>query len=107
MTHDVVVATASSGNHGRAVAAGARLFGCRCVIFLPKFTSADKEAAIRARGAEVVRVAGDYDFAVEECRRQAQTNGWRIISDTHMVLFGKDARYGLMSRRAATLALKD
>ena len=31
----------------------AKLFGNRCVIFLPKFTSAEKEAAIRARGAEV------------------------------------------------------
>jgi diaminopropionate ammonia-lyase len=74
--------TASSGNHGRSVAAGARLLGSRCVIFLPRFTSADKEAAIRARGAEVIRVAGDYDEAVAECRRQAKANRWTIISDT-------------------------
>jgi diaminopropionate ammonia-lyase len=74
--------TASSGNHGRSVAAGARLFGSRCVIFLPRFTSADKEAAIRARGAEVIRVAGDYDQAVAECRSQAANEGWTIISDT-------------------------
>jgi diaminopropionate ammonia-lyase len=74
--------TASSGNHGRSVAAGARLFSSRCVIFLPRFTSAAKEAAIRARGAEVIRVAGDYDEAVAECRRQAKANGWTIISDT-------------------------
>jgi diaminopropionate ammonia-lyase len=74
--------TASSGNHGRSVAAGARLFGSRCVIFLPRFTSADKEAAIRARGAEVIRIAGDYDEAVAECRRRAKANGWTIISDT-------------------------
>jgi len=75
-------ATASSGNHGRSVAAGARLFGNRCVIFLPKFTSAEKEAAIRARGAEVIRVDGDYDTAVAECRRKSEENGWTIISDT-------------------------
>ncbi|MDP1965081.1 MAG: diaminopropionate ammonia-lyase, partial [Reyranella sp.] len=77
-----VFTTASSGNHGRSVAAGAKLFGNRCVIFLPKFTSAEKEAAIRARGAEVIRVDGDYDTAVAECRRQAEANGWTIISDT-------------------------
>jgi diaminopropionate ammonia-lyase len=57
----IVFTTASSGNHGRSVAAGAKLFGNRCIIFLPKFTSAEKEAAIRDRGAEVVRVDGDYD----------------------------------------------
>ena len=75
-------ATASSGNHGRSVAAGARLFGNRCVVFLPKFTSAEKEAAIRARGAEVIRIDGDYDAAVAECRARSEENGWTIISDT-------------------------
>ncbi|WP_291299505.1 pyridoxal-phosphate dependent enzyme, partial [Elioraea sp.] len=82
VTAKYIFTTASSGNHGRSVAAGAKLFGNRCVIFLPKFTSADKEAAIQARGAEVIRVDGDYDTAVAECRRQAEAKGWTIISDT-------------------------
>jgi diaminopropionate ammonia-lyase len=82
LTADLVFTTASSGNHGRSVAAGAKLFGNRCVVFLPFFTSADKEAAIRARGAEVVRVDGDYDAAVAECRRVAAEKKWAIISDT-------------------------
>src|SRR3954466_2411173 len=30
----VTVTAATDGNHGRAVAWGARLFGCRCVIFI-------------------------------------------------------------------------
>ncbi len=82
ITSQFTFATASSGNHGRSVAAGAKLFGNRCFVFLPKFTSAEKEAAIRARGAEVIRVDGDYDTAVAECRRKANENGWTIISDT-------------------------
>src|SRR6266545_3173517 len=82
ITSRFVFSTASSGNHGRSVAAGAKLFGNRCVIFLPKFTSAEKEAAIRARGAEVIRIDGDYDTAVAECKRRSQENGWTIISDT-------------------------
>jgi len=82
VTADMVFATASSGNHGRAVAAGARLFGRRCVVFLPAFTDAAKEAAIRARGAEVIRVAGDYDAAVAECRRRSAAEGWTVVSDT-------------------------
>jgi diaminopropionate ammonia-lyase len=79
---DIVFTTASSGNHGRSVAMGAQSVGARCVIFLPKFTSAEKEAAIRARGAEVVRINGDYDTAVAQCRRTADEKGWTIISDT-------------------------
>lgn len=82
VTAGFTFATASSGNHGRSVAAGAKLCGNRCVIFLPKFTSAEKEAAIRARGAEVVRIDGDYDTAVAECKRQSLEKGWTIISDT-------------------------
>lgn len=79
---DIVFTTASSGNHGRSVALGAQSVGARCTIFLPKFTSPEKEAAIRARGAEVIRIDGDYDTAVAECRRQAGERGWTIISDT-------------------------
>ncbi|WP_421995021.1 diaminopropionate ammonia-lyase [Reyranella sp.] len=82
ITKRFVFSTASSGNHGRSVAAGAKLFGNRCVVFLPKFTSAEKEAAIRARGAEVVRIDGDYDTAVAECKRVSAEKGWTIISDT-------------------------
>ncbi|MFO1081398.1 MAG: diaminopropionate ammonia-lyase [Reyranellaceae bacterium] len=82
ITGGYTFATASSGNHGRSVAAGAKLFGNRCVVFLPKFTSAEKEAAIRARGADVIRIDGDYDTAVAECRRQSAVQGWTIISDT-------------------------
>jgi diaminopropionate ammonia-lyase len=82
ITAGFVFSTASSGNHGRSVAAGAKLFSNRCFVFLPKFTSAEKEAAIRARGAEVIRIDGDYDTAVAECKRQSQANGWTIISDT-------------------------
>ena len=82
ITSRFTFATASSGNHGRSVSAGAKLFGARCVVFLPKFTSAKKEAAIRARGAEVIRIDGDYDAAVAACRRKSAEGGWTIISDT-------------------------
>jgi diaminopropionate ammonia-lyase len=82
LLREVTVTAASSGNHGRAVAAGARLFGCRCTILLPSFASAEKEALIRARGAEVVRVAGDYDQSLAECRQLAAMKGWILVSDT-------------------------
>ena len=78
----LVFTTASSGNHGRAVALGAQSVGAACTIFLPKFTSAEKEAAIRTRGAEVIRVDGDYEAAVAQCRLQAEEKGWIIVSDT-------------------------
>ena len=79
---EVVFTTASSGNHGRAVALGAQSVAASCTIFLPRFTSAEKEAAIRALGAQVIRVDGDYEAAVAECRLQADEKDWIIVSDT-------------------------
>jgi diaminopropionate ammonia-lyase len=78
----MMFATASSGNHGRSVALGAKSVGAPCTIFLPKFTSAEKEAAIRAHGAKVIRVDGDYEAAVARCRLESEEKDWVIISDT-------------------------
>src|SRR5690606_34829669 len=44
----MTVCCATDGNHGRSVAAGAQMFGCRCVIFLHSGVSAGREAAIAA-----------------------------------------------------------
>jgi diaminopropionate ammonia-lyase len=79
---DFTFTTASSGNHGRAVALGAQSVGAHCTIFLPKFTSTEKEMAIRALAADVIRIDGDYEDAVAACRLQAEQRGWTIVSDT-------------------------
>lgn len=76
------VVCASDGNHGRAVAAGARRFGCRCTVFLHEGVSPAREQAIRALGADVVRTEGDYDRSVLIASEQAARNRWQVISDT-------------------------
>ncbi len=76
------VTCASLGNHGRAVAWGARLFGCRSVVFLPEDTSEDRVAPIREMGARIVGVPGSYDDAVAEADRRGAEEGWFVVSDT-------------------------
>ena len=98
ITSRFTFATASSGNHGRSVAAGAKLFGVSCVVFLPKFTSAEKEAAIRARGAKVVRVDGDYDAAG---RVPAHIRGERL--DDHLGHLVGRLQFGATQRHARLL----
>lgn len=78
----LTVACATDGNHGRSVAAGARLFGCRCVIFLHEGVSQAREDAIAHFGAEIVRTAGTYDMSVAEAARVAGREGWTVVSDT-------------------------
>ena len=82
LTQTVTVTTATDGNHGRSVAWGAQQFGCRCVIYLHAGVSAGREAAIAAYGAEMVRVAGNYDDSVHQAAADAETHGWILVSDT-------------------------
>lgn len=69
------VVAASSGNHGRAVAHGARLLGCPAVIVIPRTAPKVKVEAIRALGAEVVQCDAAQRFQVAEdlCRQRGGT----------------------------------
>ena len=78
----ITVACATDGNHGRAVAWGARRLSCRCVIFVHATVSQGRVDAITALGAEVRRVPGTYDDAVREAARVAQEENWFVVSDT-------------------------
>ena len=76
------VISATDGNHGRGLAAGARDAGCRCVIVLHAQVSEEREQAIADHGAQIVRIAGNYDESVQEAARLAAAHGWQVISDT-------------------------
>ncbi len=82
LTENLTVACATDGNHGRSVAWGARLFHCRCVIFIHATVSEGRAAAIAAYGAEIVRVPGGYDDSVHHAAAVAAERGWSVISDT-------------------------
>ncbi len=79
---EVTVTCATDGNHGRSVAWGAQLFGCRCVIYIHQTVSEGRRAAIAHYGAEVLRVPGNYDDSVRHAAAEAQRNGWTVVSDT-------------------------
>ena len=79
---EFVVISATDGNHGRALAAAAQSLGCRCVIVLHANVSMEREDAIAAFGARIVRITGNYDDSVKEAERLARTNGWEVVSDT-------------------------
>jgi diaminopropionate ammonia-lyase len=78
----LTVTTATDGNHGRSVAWGAKLFGCRSVIYIHATVSEGRRAAIAAFGAEVVRIAGNYDESVRQAAADAAAKGWHVVSDT-------------------------
>jgi diaminopropionate ammonia-lyase len=79
---EVTVATATDGNHGRSVAWGAQLAGCNAKIYIHEHVSRAREAAMQAYGAEVIRVQGNYEVSLADCRADAEANGWHLVSDT-------------------------
>lgn len=82
MVTNLAVISATDGNHGKALAAAAQSIGCHCVIVLHANVSVEREQAIAAYGARIIRIAGNYDESVEHAARLAQTNDWHVVSDT-------------------------
>ena len=78
---NVVVATATAGNHGRSVAWGAQRLGLKCKIFISEFVSESRANAMRELNADVIRVKGNYDSSLKECIKQSEDNNWEIVQD--------------------------
>ena len=77
-----VFVTASAGNHGLSVAAGARLFGARAVIYLSASVPETFADRLRAKGAEVRRAGATYEESMAEAEAEAATERWTLLSDS-------------------------
>jgi diaminopropionate ammonia-lyase len=78
---DIVVATATAGNHGRSVAWGARRLGLKCKIFISEFVSEARGKAMTDLGADVIKVKGNYEKSLIECIKKSKENNWQIVQD--------------------------
>jgi diaminopropionate ammonia-lyase len=105
-TRGIAVTCATDGNHGRSVAWGAQRFGCRCVIFVHPGVSKGRRDAVAAYGAEVREAPGTYDDSVRAAKREAEKEGWFVVSDTSYPGYTEPPRdvmqgYRLMAEEAA------
>ena len=78
---NIVISSATAGNHGRSVAWGAQRLGLECRIFVSEYVSATRVKEIEKFGATVTRVKGDYESSLNECIRQTKKNKWHIVQD--------------------------
>ncbi len=74
--------TASAGNHGLSVAAGARIFGAKAVVYLAETVPEGFADRLRAKGAKVVREGAEYEASMEAAKTAAEANGWTLLSDS-------------------------
>ena len=78
---DIVVSTATAGNHGRSVAWGSKKLGLKCKIFISEYVSEFRADVMRSFDADVIRVKGNYDNSLKECIKQSKKNNWQIVQD--------------------------
>ena len=82
------VISASTGNHGQSIAFATRMHGVRCRIVVPFGNNPDKNAAMRAYGAEVIEHGRDYDEARIRVEQMVEEEGWRYIhsaNEPHLI----------------------
>jgi threonine dehydratase len=77
------VISATRGNHGQSLAWSARRHGLRAVIVVPHGNSRDKNAAMRAWGAELVEHGRDFDEAREHAGRLAAGEKLAFVGPFH------------------------
>ena len=73
--------SASAGNHGLSLAAGARIFGANAVIYLSVSVPKGFVSNLKSYGARVVIEGEDYESSMDAAERDADLNGWELLSD--------------------------
>jgi len=96
--HTLVAAT--RGNHGQGVGMAARLLGFRAVIVVPHGNSREKNAAMRAQGAELMEQGDDFQASLEFARELATRPGHAMVESFHPLLVAGTATYALEFFRA-------
>lgn len=89
------VVTATRGNHGQSQARAATAMGLRAKILVPHGNSVEKNAAMRAYGAELIEHGQDFDEARVEAMRIAETEPLFPVPPFHTELVRGVATYGL------------
>ena len=78
---NIVISSATAGNHGRSVAWGAQRLGLKCKIFVSQHVSETRVKEIEKFGADVIRVSGNYENSLSECKKLSKKNNWVIVQD--------------------------
>ncbi len=79
---DRTYVTASAGNHGMSVAAGARLFGARAIVYIAETVPETFAERLKGKGADVRREGADYAASMEAAQRAAEAEGHTLLSDS-------------------------
>jgi len=94
------VIAATRGNHGQSIAFAAGRAGLRSVIVVPHGNSREKNAAMRALGAELIEHGDDFQDAFEHAVHLAEQERLHLVPSFHDALVRGVASYALELFRA-------
>jgi len=89
------VISATRGNHGQSLAFASARAGARCVILVPHGNSREKNAAMRALGAELIEHGRDFDEARVRAGELAAGEGLALVGPFCRELVAGVASYAL------------
>lgn len=87
--------TATRGNHGQSVALAARRFHVPAYVVVPHGNSAEKNAAMRAQGANLIEFGNDFQESKERAEKLALEYGWHYVPPYHNDIVKGVATYWL------------
>jgi len=77
------VASATRGNHGQSIAMAAAKLGLKALIVVPEGNSIEKNAAMKAFGAELVIAGKDFDESRKIAAQIAEERAWHMVPSFH------------------------
>jgi threonine dehydratase len=89
------IISATRGNHGQSLAFASQRLGLPVTIVVPHGNSHEKNAAMRALGAELIEHGKDFQAAREEAMRLAQSRGLHAVPSFHRDLVRGVSTYAL------------
>ena len=89
------IISATRGNHGQSLAFAGRSVGMPVTVVVPHGNSLEKNAAMRAFGAELIEHGCDFDEATDEAVRLASARKYHMVPSFHRELVRGVATYAL------------
>ena len=87
--------TATRGNHGQSVALAAKRCGLPAIVVVPRGNSVEKNAAMRAQGAQLIEYGEDYQEAREHAASREKEHGFHFVPPFHHDIVTGVATYWL------------
>lgn len=87
------VVSATRGNHGQSIGWAARAHGIACAIVVPRGNSAEKNAAMRVLGVELIEHGEDFQASREHAQQLAQERQAHMVPSFHADLLSGVSTY--------------